>query len=42
MAREAAHNTIDHIKDLLNEKDNIVESYKRKLFESQKNMGQDT
>ena len=32
MIREAAQNTIGHLKDLLNEKNNIVERYKRKLI----------
>ena len=39
--REAAHNTIGHIKDIPNEKKNIFERHKRNLIEAQQNMGQD-
>ena len=41
MIREAAQNTIGHLKDLLNENNKIVERYKRKLIESQKDIGQE-
>ena len=40
MIREAAQNTIDHLKDLLNKKNKIVERYKRKIIEAQQNIGQ--
>ena len=40
MIIEAAQNTIGHLKDLINEKNKIVERYKRKLIESQQNIGQ--
>ena len=39
MIREAEQNTIDHIKDLLNENNKIVWRHKRNLIESQQNMG---
>ena len=41
MIREAAQNTIGHLKDLLNKKNKIVERYKRKLIEAQQNIGQE-
>ena len=41
MIREAAQNNIGHLKDLPNEKNKIFEKHKRKLIESQQNMGQD-
>ena len=41
MIREAAQNTIGHLKYLLNEKNKIVERYKRKLIESQQDIGQE-
>ena len=41
MIREASQNTIGHLKDLLNEKNKIVERYKRKLIEAQQNIGQE-
>ena len=41
MIREAAQNTIVHLKDIPNEKNKIFERHKRKLIETQQNMGQD-
>ena len=41
MIREAAHNIIDYLKDILNEKNKIVQRHKRNLIESQENMGQE-
>ena len=41
MIREAAKNTIGHLKDLPNEKNETFEWHKRKLIEAQQNMGQD-
>ena len=41
MIREAAHNTIVHLKDVLNKKKKIVERYKRKLIESQQDIGKE-
>ena len=40
MIIEAAKNTIGNLKDLPNEKNKIFEKHKRKLIESQQNMGQ--
>ena len=40
MVREAAQNTIGHIKDTPNENNEIVEGYKRKIIEDHQNMGQ--
>ena len=40
MIREAAQNTIGHLKYLLNENNKIVERYKRKLIEAQQDIGQ--
>ena len=40
MIREAAQNTIFHIKDLLNKKNKIIQIYKMKLIEVKQNMGQ--
>ena len=39
MIRKVANNTIVYLKDLLNEKKEIVERYKRKLIESKENTG---
>ena len=41
MIREAAHNTIGHLKYLINKKNKIVERYKRNLIEAQQNIGQE-
>ena len=41
MIREAAHNTIGHLKDLLNKNNKIFERYKRKLVEAQQHIGQE-
>ena len=41
MIREAAQNTIGHLKDLINEKNKIVERYKRKLIEAKRYIGQE-
>ena len=40
MIIEAAHNTIGHLEDLLNEKNKILEIYKMELIEFQQNMVQ--
>ena len=39
MIREAAQNTIYHLKDLLNENNEIVERYKREIIEYQQDIG---
>ena len=41
MIQEAAQNTIGNLKDILNEKKNIFQRYKRKLIEAQKDIGQE-
>ena len=41
MIREAAQNTIGHLKDIIIERNKIVERYKRKLIEAQQNIGQE-
>ena len=41
MIREAAQNTIGHMKDFPNKKNKMVERYKRKLIESQQDIGQE-
>ena len=41
MIREAAQNTTGQLKNLLNEKNRIVDRYKRELIESQKDIGQE-
>ena len=41
MTKDAAQNTIGRLKDILNEKSNIVQRYKRKIIEAQKYMGQE-
>ena len=41
MIRDYAHNTIDHLKDIINEDNNIVKRYKMNLLEDQQNMGQE-
>ena len=41
MIREALQNTIGHFKDILNEKNKIVERHKMNLIETQQNMGRD-
>ena len=40
MIREAAHNTIDYLKDIFSERNKIFEKLKRKLIETETNMGQ--
>ena len=41
MIREAAHDTIGNIKDILNENNKLVDKHKRNPIEAQQNMGQD-
>ena len=41
MIREAAYNTIGLLKYILNEKNKIVERYKRKLIKSQQDTGKE-
>ena len=41
MIRESAQNSIGNIKDILNEKKKIVESYKRKLNDAKKIWGKE-
>ena len=41
MITEAAQNIIDYIKDILNERNKIVERYKRNVIESEENMGKE-
>ena len=41
MIREAAQNTIGHIKDLLKKREHIVDRYQRKLIEGQQDKGQE-
>ena len=41
MIREATHNTIGHLKDILTENNKIVERNKNMLFQAQQNTVQD-
>ena len=41
MIREAAQNTIGHLKDLINKNNKIVDRYKRKVIKSQQNIVQE-
>ena len=42
MIKEAAKNTIELLKDILNERSKIVERHKRKLLKALQNIMQDT
>ena len=41
MIREYAQNIIDHLKDLINEKNNLVDRYNTNLIEYQQNTGKE-